>query len=192
MSGAAVGKDPHLLTIGQLADLLRVPVTMLARLARAGLVLSAARDADGTALYHDREYARLRLIADLVDAGATTSELAELDAVTGVQDDGEGNEKDAAATAAELGALVERILVRLQERLERLRHLRADLAATRDALMRCRHCHRTTEELGCRTCRALPKPMPRMIDRFFCPAGDEGGGAVRVAKDGEGDGDGAE
>jgi DNA-binding transcriptional MerR regulator len=166
-----MSEDPHLLTIGQLAELLRVRVPVVWRLVHAGLLRPVAQGPGGEPLYTDADYGRLRLFVDLVDMGATATELRAL--ATAAEE-----HETAADTAAALRGLLDELLARVQDRLDRLRALRADLAQARDALHRCRHCFRTTEDLNCRGCRAMPKPLPRVVDRFFCPPAGSSSGVV--------------
>jgi DNA-binding transcriptional MerR regulator len=152
----------HELSLAGLAKLLGVRPSALHRLEGAGLLVPVGVDAEGEPRYSDGAYARLRLYLDLMEAGATTGELR----VAASVDDGQTT---AARVAGALIGVLDPILQRLQGKIDRLRALRADLIAARESLLRCHSCHRTVAELSCRDCRAMPQPLPRVVDKLFCP-----------------------
>jgi uncharacterized protein (DUF2249 family)/DNA-binding transcriptional MerR regulator len=158
----AAAASLHELTLGGLAKLLGISPMVLYRLERAGLLRPDRVDADGERRYSDRQYGRLRLYLGLIEAGAT---MAELRTASRMHDGG----PTASRVASRLIAVFDALLRRLQTRIDRLRSVRADLISAREALMRCHACHRPVAALACRTCRAMPDPLPRSVDTFFCP-----------------------
>jgi DNA-binding transcriptional MerR regulator len=142
----------------------------LRRLRRARLLVPATKDGDGTERFPIGDYARLRLLVDLLYAGVSARELRELARTR-------SDFRLASRTARKLDEKIEDLVVRVAVRLRRLSALREDLVRTREALHRCRSCHKLFEALSCRTCRAMPETLPRMVDAFFLPpeaANDKG------------------
>lgn len=151
----------HLVTLPDLAALLRAPTSALWRLRRAGL-LEAETTADDSdePLYTDAGFPRLRLLLDLLEGGASVTDLR---AMATAWDEARLGSR----TSKALIGLLEGVLCRVTERIERLKALREDLIRARDALHRCRSCHRTYEALPCAGCSALPRPLPRAVEHFF-------------------------
>ncbi len=152
----------HYLRLAELAELLDVPAAALYRLRRAGLLHRHMIGADHKGRYCDADYSRIRLYLDLLDAGST---MGELRALAQLHD----NAPTAAHAALELVTAIDDLLVRVQARLERLRALRADLVASREALFRCHSCHHPVASLSCRSCAAMPARTPRVLDQVFFP-----------------------
>jgi DNA-binding transcriptional MerR regulator len=157
-----LGSSVHLVTLGQLARLLRVAPPVVYRFERAGLLRCAGFGSDGKARYHDSVYPRLRLYLDLLEAGAT---MAELHAATDIHE----GEATAAVASQRLVELLGVVLARQQQLIERQKSLRADLIASREALLRCGSCHRPVNRLACRTCATMPARLPRAVNELFCP-----------------------
>jgi DNA-binding transcriptional MerR regulator len=146
--------------LGRIATLTGVGLLELRALARAGLLRPARRDERGTCFYSETEVDRVRLLFDLLSAGATLKELQALDgAMRGAPTAGE-------ASGALLG-VIDDLVIRATHRIERLRELREDLVRTRETLYRCHSCTRKPEDANCRTCLTMPAQPPRTLDAFF-------------------------
>jgi DNA-binding transcriptional MerR regulator len=152
--------------LGRIATLAGVGLLELRALARAGLLHPARKDDRGTFFYYETEVDRVRLLFDLLSAGASVKELQALDGAM-----------RAAPTAGDAsGALlgvIDKIVIRATERIERLRELREDLVRTRETLYRCHSCPRPPEDAKCRTCLTMPAHPPRVLDAFFLVLDDD-------------------
>lgn len=153
--------QPHLLTLAELATLLDVPASAVSRLVRAQFLTTVTRD-PGEPRYTDADYQRLRLIIDLIDAGVSLGDIRLLI-------DARETFRLGSRTSKALEASIDALLGPLTARLERLRALREDLIQTREALYRCRSCHRTFDAMSCRTCAAMPRHTPRALSELFFP-----------------------
>jgi DNA-binding transcriptional MerR regulator len=152
--------------LGRIATLTGVGLLELRALVRAGLLHPVRRDERGTLFYAENEVERVRLLFDLLNAGATVKELQALDGAMRAA----GTAGD--ASTALLG-VVDQLVIRATERIDRLRELREDLVRTRETLYRCHSCARAPVDAKCRSCLTMPAQPPRVLDAFFLEEDDK-------------------
>jgi DNA-binding transcriptional MerR regulator len=146
--------------IGRLARLAGVGLLELRALARAGLLHPVRRDERGTIFYAENEVQRARLLFELLAAGASVKDLQALESIrSGAPSAGDASQS--------LVAMVDELVIRCTDRIERLRELREDLVRARETLHRCHACTHLSDTDHCRTCLTMPANPPQMLSAFF-------------------------
>ncbi len=154
--------DDRALRLPEMARLLGVGTAEVRRLRRTGLLAPVGEAPDGEELFAAGEYTRLRFLVDLLHAGATPAMLRELERLR-------KDHRVASRAARRLQEKLIELIVQVTTRVQRLTALREDLVQGREALHRCRACHRAFEDLPCGVCRAMPLSPPHALALFFLP-----------------------
>lgn len=124
---------------------------------QSGLMSPHARDPSGRRRYTEQDLDRLRLITDLRDLDLSIEDIKQLLMIR----DGCGSAPD---LGHRLSAVVAEQLERTQQRLQALRRLREELAATLAVVKDCTSCTRDLATHPCKSCDNITRAeAPRIV-----------------------------
>jgi DNA-binding transcriptional MerR regulator len=170
--------EPRSFTTGDLARKTGSTLRAIRFYEQSGLLAAHSRDASGRRRYSEEDLERLQLIHDLRDLDLSLEDIKQLLSI-----------RDSVQTAPELGhrlsSVIAEQLERTQKRLQALRRLREELAATLAVVKECISCERELSAHPCKGCDNVTRPeTPRIVKVLLgpCwPAGAPSGGDKLIA-----------
>lgn len=145
------------LTTGDMARLTGSTVRTVRFYEEAGLLEPTQRRCGGHRLYDKSALARLELILDLREAGLSLNDIKALFALKSSC----GSARDASHRMA---AILEKQIVALQAKIQKLRTLRDELSASISILGECRQCDEPSFPRVCGACEVVDRDdLPRAV-----------------------------
>lgn len=133
-------------TVGDLSRLAKCTLRAIRFYEQQGLLLAPDRTEGRHRRYTIRDLERLRAIVALRRAGMPIQTIRRAMTIRHANASG-------AEAARELGELLERQILELEEQAERLRQLKSEFEQLNCALQACKHCHEAAYPSSCTDCR---------------------------------------
>lgn len=176
--------EPRYFTTGDLARKTGATPRAIRFYEQSGLMAPHARDQGGRRRYTEHDLERLQLITDLRDLDLSIEDIKQLLSI-----------RDACESAPDLGNRLSKVVAeqldRTQRRLQALRRLRDELAATLAVVKDCVSCTRPLDTHPCKGCENVTRAeTPRIVKVLLgqCWPGSERAGegplvSLKVSKD---------
>ncbi|HEY2732551.1 MAG TPA: MerR family transcriptional regulator [Polyangiales bacterium] len=148
------------LTTGDMARLSKTTLRTVRFYEQEGLISSMARQGGCHRKFARSELRKLQMISDLRDAGLS---LHDIKALMGLK----GRCNSPKAAAFQMSEALGRCVKELQERIDTLGRLRAELVSTITSIQRCRECHEPEFPARCSDCDVTNQPESSRATRLL-------------------------